>query len=356
MVEPVTTAIDVSNIVRDANAGFKAVPHQVRQWFARKQGLSILKNLPTGLQASVFGDDLSPELLAALSLGGKPGIELSTLALMHTTDWGLGGDCSLEDYLTVLLEDVDTPRPDVIQEETRMNDDLHKVELLDGQPDRDVRVRSPSQPASCLEANDTLVVVGSVFPSGRFTRGLVVYSRDDDRFWYCENRFGELESSAVDVCPNNDARLDVKATNSDSRVFSVKPATLSSYAEFDRTFTLLQNKDADVLQLLGLAKVAEDLGVTFAKQITGGGCSLLSSNFLKKVHGLQGNWSLEIPNDLESLVKQAGQALSLSDREYEKTRFQSTREIINAFLKVVESKAKRRGNVGCQPKSTKDRF
>ena len=118
-------------------------------------------------------------------------------------------------------------------------------------------------------------------------------------------------------------------------------------------YLLFENKDADVLQLLGLAKVAEDLGVTFAKQITGGDRSLLSSNFLKKVHGLQGKWSLEIPNDIESRVRQAGQALTLSDREYEKTRFHSMRETINAFLKVVESKAKRFGNVGCQPISTK---
>ena len=313
-----------------------------------------MKKLPTGLQASVFGEDLSPELLAALSLGDKHGIDLSTLALMHSTDWGLREDDSLETYLTALLEDVDIPRPDVIQEETRMNDGLHEVELLDGQPDRDVCVRSLSQSASCLEANDTLVVVGSVFSSGPFTRGLIAYGRDDGRFCYCENRFGELESSAVDVCPNNDARLDVKATNNGSRVFSVKPATLSSYAEFDRIFTLLENKDADVLQLLGLAKVAEDLGVEFAEKITGGDRSLLSFKFLREVHGLQGNCgSLVIPNDIESLVRQAGQALSLSDRKYEKTRFHSMRETIDDFLKVVESKAQREGNVGCQPRSTK---
>ena len=236
MVEPITTAIAVSGIVGEAYGRFKGVPHQVRHWMAQKQGLKTLKKLPMGLQASVFGDDLSPELLATLSLGGKPGIELSTLALMHTTDWRLREDCSFEDYLTALLEDVVDPLVQV--EETRMNDDLHKVELLDGQPDRDVRIRSPSQPASCLEASGTLVVVGSVSPSGGFTRGLIAYSPGDNRFWYCENNCGELESSAVDVCPNNDARLDVKATNNGSRVFSVNPATLSLYAEFDRIFTL----------------------------------------------------------------------------------------------------------------------
>ena len=270
MAEPISTAISVFGVVGEAYGGFKAVANQVRQWFARKQGLSILKKLPTGLQALVFGVDLSPELLAALSLGDKPGIDLSTLALMHTTYWGLREDCSFKDYLTVLLEDVVTPRPEDIQEDTRMNDDLHKVELLDGQPDRDVRVRSLSQPASCLEASGTLVVVGYVFSSGRFTRGLIAYSPGDNRFWYCENRSGELECSAVDVCPNKDAALDVKATNNGSRVFCVNPATLSSYAEFDRIFALVENRDADVLQLLGLAKVAEDLGATFAKQITGG--------------------------------------------------------------------------------------
>ncbi|CAN0238462.1 unnamed protein product [Ascophyllum nodosum] len=348
MVEP-TTIIAASGIVGDAYRGLKDGSLQLCRWMARKQGLVILKKLPMGLEALVFGHDLSPELLAALSLGGKPGIKLSTLALMHTTDWGLRKNVSFEAYLTNLLEDKVAPLPPGIQEETRMNDDLHKVELLDGQPVRDVRVASLSQPASCPEASGTRVV-GFISPERDFTRGLIVYSPGDDCFWYCENRFGVLKCSTVDVCPNNDARLDVKAANKSSRVFSVNPATLASYAEFDRIFNLLNEFSADVLQLLGLAKVAEDLGVNSAKRITRGGCGLLSMDFLKKVHGLHGdNELLQIPDDIKSRATQAGQALSLSDRVYEKTRFRSMRETITAFLEEVESKAKRRGNVGCQP-------
>ena len=59
---------------------------------------------------------------------------------------------------------------------------------------------------------------------------------------------------------------------------------------------------------------------------------------------------------MESLARQAGQELSLSDREYEETRFHSIGETIYVFLKVVESKAKKPGNVGCLPRKSTRSF
>lgn len=357
-VEVGTAITTSSGVVGDVYRGLKDASLQVRRWMARKEGLAVLKKLPTGFQAMVFGVDLSPELMAALALGGRPGIKLSTLALMHTTSWGLRESHNFQSYLALLLEDTPTPQPKDVQEETRMNDSLHEFELLDGQPDRELRVSRPSQqPASCLEASGTLAVVGAVFASVHSTRGLIVYDSGPGCFWYCENRFGKLELSAVDTCPNpNDNSIDVSATNDGSQVFSVKAATLASYAEFYRIFGLIEEKKAaGVLELLGLEKVAKDLGSDFASKITGGDCDLLSKSFLRKMQGLEGEYGpLQIANDIKSLVTKEVQALHLSDREYEKTRFGSIKDTITEFLHEVAGRANRRGNVGCRPYDESD--
>lgn len=77
----------VQNVAQSTSLAAKAGMLRTRQWLDRRRGLKLLKELPTGLEALVFGDDMSPELLAALSLGGSAGHELATLALLRTIEW-----------------------------------------------------------------------------------------------------------------------------------------------------------------------------------------------------------------------------------------------------------------------------
>ena len=328
---------------------------QTRQWMDRRRGLKLLKNLPTGLEALVFGDDMTPELMAALCLGGRSGRELATLALLMTIEWeslhtlepchnGLP-----ESHLyTILGEQATPPLPtDPAVPSTRMDGDLHDVNLLDRAGDRKMRLHTCStQTRASLDENAFLVVVGYVTSPD----GVVVGGYTDGRFYYCENRFGHLHcSSSVDTSPRGERALDRTCTNFHSRVFTVTPGVLDSYPEFFRLCRLAENKAVGVREVLGLAEVAQSLGLGFAEEISGGSREkLLSLKHLQSVHHRigSGHDALQMPKFLVELVCRAGATLSLCDRSYERTRFGATRETTAAYVGEIQNLAGYTGNVG----------
>eukprot|EP00752_Nemacystus_decipiens_P003415 g3161.t1 len=79
-----------SGVFGDGYQLIKSGTGKITKWADRTRGLKLLKNLPKGpLEAFVFGeDDVTPELLAALSLGETPGIQLSMIALLKARVFG----------------------------------------------------------------------------------------------------------------------------------------------------------------------------------------------------------------------------------------------------------------------------
>lgn len=318
---------------------------QISQWLDRLLGLKVLRNLPTGLEALVYGDDMTPELLAALCLGGAPGHELSTLALLTTIY--KNGYANREPILNLRFEEHIPPLPtltNVIR--SMMDGNLHVVYLLNGQAKRKVRVHTySSETVLVLKENARLVVVGFVFTS----RMLIVHGSMDDRFYYCENRFGKLNCSPVDACPEGEQGIDVTSTSNGSRVFTVAPVTLDSYHHFCRICGLVRSTGTGVVKILGVAEVARSLGLRFIGEMTKGEIGgLLSKRHLQNVHNRLGSCrdSLQMPKDTNTLVSEAAAALPLYDREYERTRFSATHETTAAYVEAIRSLAGSTGNVG----------
>lgn len=315
----------------------------------RVRGLSILKNLPRGLEALVFGTDLTPELLTALSLGGRPGLQLSTIAMLMSINFGFNAQvmaASTMLFLSRLLDVHTPPKRGTKAEPSQMDDGIHEFILLDGQPERQMRVHLCGTTVLSLARNAHVVVVG-FSPSGK---GLVVYGEADGHYYYCENRFGCLELSSVDVSPNS---INVTATNTGSKVFMVAPKVLEDYSHFVRLIDVLGYTGEGVVGVLGVMKVAKDMAETFAEEITGEGVTLLSSQHLRRVHTrLDGGIPRpQMPTDvqLRSLVQEASERLPLCDRNFDElSLFGTMQETTSGYVEVVERFASRSGNVGVQ--------
>lgn len=334
----------------------KAGIRQLRQRWDRMRGLSMLKKLPIGLEALVFGDDVTPEMLAALSLGGSPGLELSISALLTTTRGGTttrGVSAeSFEDYQCTLLGEEDAPlSTDAKIPPTRMDGSFHSIDFLAPEiPERTVLVHTfSSDRVLSLKRNDNLVVVGHNF--GPVVEGVLVYGLTDGCFYYCENRCGELQCSSVDTCPEGQVCLDVPSTNYSSMEFTVAPGVLDSYSEFFRMCHLLHCRNPRIVELLGLAEVARSLGLRFAAELTGGTAEeLLSRTYLRSVVNRlgSGRGPLRMPDDIWDLIREAAKALPFCDRAYERVCFGATQKSTAAYVEVVTRKAETTGNVSAR--------
>lgn len=343
----------VQNVAQSTSLAAKAGMLRTRQWLDRRRGLKLLKELPTGLEALVFGDDMSPELLAALSLGGSAGHELATLALLMTIEWETSHTLETcynglpESHLYHILGKYTTPLlTDPTTKPTRMNGYRHEVYLLDRPSSRMMWVhRFSMQTRLSLNTIAFLVVVGYI----NSPDGVVVCGSTDACFYYCENRFGRLKCSSVDTCSRGEPALDTMCTNFLSRVFTVTPEVLDSYHEFFRLCRLADFRAVGVRELLGLAELARSLGLRFARESTGDSSGpLLSREHLRNVHkrlGIERD-PLQMPNFMFELVCRAGATLPLCDRAYERTRFGATQETTAAYEEKIKSLAETTGNVG----------
>lgn len=287
--------------------------------------------------------------------GGRPGHELATLALLMTIEWETlhtlepcHNGLPESHMYHILGEEAIPPLPtDPAAPPTRMDGDLHEVNLLDRPGARKMRLHTWStQTRESLDENPFLVVVGYVTSPD----GVVVCGSTDGRFYYCENSFGCLHcSSSVDTCPGGERALDRTCTNFYSRVFTVTPGVLHSYPELFRLCRLAGFRAVGVRELLGLSEVAQSLGLHFAEEITGGSREdLLSLKHLRSVHHRLSSdrEALQMPKFMFELVCRAGATLSLRDRAYERTRFGSTREATAAYVGNIQTLAGSTGNVG----------
>ena len=342
----------------------------------RARGLSLLKKLPTGLEALVFGEDgVTPELLAALSLGGKPGIQLSMIAFLksdYLRDFlfpnippeGAEGEekeygwfvesVHGETYLTRFFE----TGSDHSSRCSQMDDLAHHFLLFDG-GGGEVRLPRPDGLVS-LGRNAHVRVVGFVGLGLHATYHTLGSRRDsresnevfgplveaDGCVYYCENLRGQLNVCEVDLhmrIPDSPGQHD----------FIVTQGVLESYSDFRRLMYVMTLPLHLTVKLLGLAKVGKELGEEFASQITGGGIPLLSFQHLQNVRNNPTRCSpaLTMPTkeEVQRRVEEAMERMTLLERDVEVVLFSSMQEIISDFVINVESEAGRPGNVGVQP-------
>lgn len=333
----------VGGVAQSTSLAAKSAMLQTRQWLDRMLGLKLLKKLPNGLEAQVYGDDVTPELLAALSLGGRPGHELSTLALLTT-------NYRVEDELTNMIRCPIfeyPPTKSIAPFRSRMDGSLHEMLLLDGQADRMMRLHTYSAHTTLsLDGNSRVVVVGYADYS---PYGVVVRGSTDGRFYYCENRTGSMQCTSADTCPAGEQGIYATSTSKGSQVFTVAPGVLHSYPVFSRMCQLLINNNPGVVELLGLAEVARSLALHFAEKVAGGsGEKLLSQKHLRKVHHSvdRGSDLLQMPVNITDMAREAGNALPLFDRKYERTRFGETQKTTADLVEEIRSLAESTGNVG----------
>lgn len=330
-------------------------------WRDRSKGLNILKCLPRDpLEAFVFGeDDVTPELLAALSLGGTPGLQLSTIALLKA---GVLGDQGGEGWLWEVgsppaYSEVDRDgrtirtRNDTLADYSLLNGKSHKFTLLDGQSSV-ANLQVQGDTSLSLDGNTLVVVVAFIVTKGGGgpdgPHGLVVRGEADGRYYCCENQFGFLELASIDV----PTPFDVDRSSIGSKMFKVCPKVLEDYSYFQRLCEILFEGDGYMVKLIGLQKVVKELGKEFRTQITGDGIPLLSKKHLKKVHtNLGGNPTLKMPTDeeLRTRVEEAIASLPLRDRDAGLVLFPMMQKVISDFVKNIERAAAWPGNVGVQP-------
>ena len=373
-----------SGLVRDGYQLLKSGAGKLTKWVDRAKGLKILKNLPKGpLEAFVFGeDDMTPELLAALYLGGEPGIQLSMIALVKANIVG-------HDFFDLCM---DIP-PEMDTEETytgswakstwsspwskevpkeiftlgcsRMDGEIHSFEVLDiDSPGVEMRVHLPGDDQSSgLEMLSSILEVVAVADSkpgewnpGEFRTwyadGLVVRSPGDGVCYYCENRRGKLMLSGIDV------PMSLSGINSSNpNTLLVSPRVLNEYSCFQRfckmaSFAFYESKNG-LAQLLGLRKVVEELGEEFRAQIAGDGTPLLSKQHLRDVHNNPRRCTptLRMPTEeeLRTRVEEATASLTLHDRDAGFLFFGPMQKLISDFVKNIEREAARPCNVGVQP-------
>lgn len=341
----------VQNVAQSTSLAARSGVLQTRQWLDRRRGMKLLKELPTGLEALVFGDEISPEMLAALYIGGKAGLELATLALLITMESSPSFDSYhsrvFEPHLYHILgEEAELLSTDAAVPPTRMDGDIHDVELLDWYGKKRIRVHPCStQTYLSLHENGYLVVMGYA----ENPDGVVACGATDSRFYYCENRSGHLECSSIDTYPPGGGDLDATCTNSQSRVFTVTAETLESYPEFFRMCRLCTVRRLGVRELLGLTELARSLGRSFAEEITGGSSeTLLSREHLRNVHTSVANGCrpLQMPKYIWELVDDAVKALPVGDRKYERACFRPTRDTTAAYVEVIKTLAETPGSVG----------
>lgn len=181
--------------------------HQIRKLLDRMSGLKLLKNLPTGLEALIYYDDMTPDILAALSLGGDPGQKLATLGLMRMIY--SSHHANLEELLNLLIYNEDAPlRTDwTAANASRMHRDRSKSNVLDGQAGRQMAVTRymrveifSMQTELSLYGNTSFVVVGYIMNP----IGVMVCGSTDGRFYYCENHDEKVQHSFHDRCPDDD--------------------------------------------------------------------------------------------------------------------------------------------------------
>ena len=328
----------------------------------RSKGLKILKNLPKGpLDAFVFGeDDVTPEILAALALGGTPGLQLSTIAVQ----WRLGEDWLSEvgsppGYIEVEKDGrTIRTRQDTLANYSLLNGKPHKFTFLDGQSSV-VNLQVPSADTSLsLDGNTLVVVVAFIVTKGeRYAPdgpdGLVLRGEADGLYYCCENQFGFLEVASIDV----PTPFDPDPSNVGAKMFKVCPKVLEDYSCFHRLCEILWKGDGSMVRLIGVQKVVKELGKEFRTQMSGDGIPLLSKKHLKHVHNNPGgNPTLKMPTneELQIRVEEAAASLPLRDRDAGLVLFSTIQEVISDFVKNIESEAARPGNVGVKANKEKD--
>lgn len=360
-----------SGVVGDAYQLVKSGIGKVTRSFDRARGLKLLNNLPRGLEALVYGEDVTPELLAALSLGGRPGLQLSTIALMkankkfyvrdkhelstefgtYYSDYGdyhggaesederihdheqLSGETCLNGYFQS-ADDVDDHR-------SLMDGGQHNfMPMPDGSVVRNLRIPPPDASLSLTE-NAHVVVVGFTFDHLKPV-GLLAVGEADGLGYCCENHSGQLKLSAVDT------NISVSP-----RAFIVAPRVLENYRDFRRLLSLLELGKGFVPLMLGLTKVAKELGEEFVRQIAGGRKPLLSFEHVKSIHCelVRDTPTLKMPTDaeLETRIEEATDHLSLCERDVELVLYDAMKEIISDYVKAVETEAALPGHVGVRP-------
>lgn len=363
-----------SGVVGDSYQALRSGTRKVTRFFDRTRGLSLLKKLPTGLEALVFGEkDVKPELLAALSLGGTPGLQLSTMALLKAYNVGLfpyklkpkettedgevldDAEVFLErffdgqqEYTTSMKSGYPTrDRVPPLTDESRMDGDSHEVVVLHSPGSFVEQVRIPPPDTSISLAGNAFVkVIGYARVTERYPNGLVVRGEADGLCYYCQHRSGELECSSV-LPVRNGKDLSVMAPGQ----FIIAPRVLENHADFRRLFYLFGHGDMFIVKLLALVKVTKDLVGRLVTQVAGADIPLLSLRYLRDLHSnpRRVTPTLGMPTDAElrTMVEDAMESLPLHDSDVELVLFGSSMlEIISAYVKEVESEAARDGCVG----------
>ncbi|CAM9487279.1 unnamed protein product, partial [Ectocarpus sp. 12 AP-2014] len=129
-----------SGLVGGVSQLAKSGVRKITRWVDRAKGLKLLKNLPKGpLEAFVFGEDeVTPELLAALSLGGTPGTQLSMIALLKARHELFTGEfflcqnlMDIPNEMTTWDEVSDVRSAPKEARRTRMDGETHYFTVLD---------------------------------------------------------------------------------------------------------------------------------------------------------------------------------------------------------------------------------
>ena len=338
---------------------------KLTSWRDRSKGLKLLDNLPEApREAFVFReDDVTPELLAALSLGGTPGLQLSTIAVLKS---GFLGDKGGEGWLS----EMDSPEYQEVEKDGRTERrpklvSLEDHSLFDGKSYQFTMLDARSSVADLqlkrdaslsLNGNTSVEVLAFIVREGSGgsmlddRKGLVVVGEQDGRYYCCENQFGLIELASIDQpTPFGLPRVPL---GSGSKVFKVCPEVLEDYFCFERLCQILSEDAGYMVKLIGLQKVVKELGKEFRTQIAGDGIPLSSKEHLKKVHNNLGkNPTLEMPTDeeLRTRVEEAIASLPVRDRDAGLVLFPTMQKVISDFRKNIESEAARPGHVGVQP-------